>query len=101
MTFQFLTGLEWSHSLFWSASQFLSPHFCLLILVILIIWSGLVWSAGQHLEWDEAVITSVATNQTNKQLRDNRASPDLDLLDFLKSGDRQFQKCSICREKKP
>ena len=43
---------------------------------MLIIWFGLVWSAGQHLEWDEAVITSVATERPNKQLPDYRASPD-------------------------
>ena len=40
--------------------------------------SGPVWSAGQHLEWDEAVITSVATTNrtTNEQLPDYRAYPD-------------------------
>ena len=66
----------------------------LIIFIILIIWCGLVWSAGQHLEWDEAVITSVANNNrtTTKQLPDYRASPDffLDLLDFMKSEDRQI-----------
>ena len=40
---------------------------------MLIIWFGLVWSAGQYLEWDEAVITSVATKQ---QIPDYRAYPD-------------------------
>ena len=62
-------------------------------MIKMIIWFGLVWSAGKHLEWDEAVITSVATEQPNKQLPDYSASPDflLDLLDFLKSGDWQYQ----------
>ena len=56
------------------------------------LWSGLV--CRKYLEWDEAVITSFATNKqqttnNNKQLPNYRASPDflLDLLDFIKSGD--------------
>jgi hypothetical protein len=43
-----------------------------MIFVCHLVWSGLVWSAGQHLEWDEAVITSVATSiATNKQTATN------------------------------
>ena len=42
----------------------------------MIIWSGLVWSTGQHLEWDEAVLTSVATNR----LTDHRIIVPLQIL---------------------
>ena len=43
---------------------------CFALLIILIIWSVLVWSAGQDLEWDEAVITLIP--QTDRQTSDRQ-----------------------------
>ena len=67
---------------------FLSPYW---------VFSGLVWSVLQHLQWDEAVVTSIANKKPNNQPNNNNlpeysASPDFCwtvLLDF-KSGDRQL-----------
>ena len=62
------------------------------------VWSGLVWSGlvcKHHLEWDEAVITSVATKQPTDRPNNYPIIVPLqiflfDLLDLLKSGDWQF-----------
>ena len=42
-------------------------------MIILKIWSGLVSSAGHHLEWDEAFITSVVTSVATYKLSKYRA----------------------------
>jgi hypothetical protein len=51
-----------------------------------LVWSDLV--CRTNFEWDEAVITSVVTNQPNNYLI--KEPLQICLLDFLKSGDWQF-----------
>ena len=43
----------------------------MIIFISLIIWSGHVCSGGQHLKWDEAVITSVATSVATPERTNN------------------------------